>query len=81
MLNPVFSAGHLRDMMPTFYEVSYKVRVLINVFGLLPLSTLSTQLRDAIKSKSQGGPQDIDILHWIGRTALELIGQSGLGRV
>jgi hypothetical protein len=27
----------------------------------------------------KGGPQDIDILHWTGRTALELIGQSGLG--
>jgi len=25
------------------------------------------------------GPQEIDILHWTTRTALELIGQSGLG--
>ena len=25
------------------------------------------------------GPQEIDILHWMGRTALELIGQGGLG--
>jgi cytochrome P450 len=25
MLNPVFSTNHLRDMLPIFYEISYKV--------------------------------------------------------
>lgn len=25
------------------------------------------------------GPAEIDFLHWMGRTALELIGQGGLG--
>jgi hypothetical protein len=37
------------------------------------------QLRDAIALKLKDGPQDIDILHWTSRVALELIGQSGLG--
>jgi hypothetical protein len=47
---------------------------------LTPISHLNPiQLRDAIASKLKGGPQDIDILHWTGRVALELIGQSGLG--
>ena len=55
----------------TRYAFSY-------LFQLIPL-TSSIQLRDAIGSKLKGGPQDIDILHWTGRTALELIGQSGLG--
>ncbi|KZP14968.1 cytochrome P450 [Athelia psychrophila] len=36
-------------------------------------------LRDAILSKVEAGPQEIDMLHWFGRTALELVGQSGLG--
>ena len=27
----------------------------------------------------QKGAQDVDILHWMGRAALELIGQGGLG--
>ena len=37
------------------------------------------QLRDAIASRIKNGPQEIDVLHWTTRTALELIGQSGLG--
>lgn len=60
LLIPVFSTSHLRDMVPTFYNVTYK-------------------LRDAIALKLKGGPQDIDIFHWTSRTALELIGQAGLG--
>jgi hypothetical protein len=32
-----------------------------------------------LKKKLDNGPQEIDILHWSGRTALELIGQSGMG--
>ena len=39
---------------------------------------MSIQFRNAIASRLKGGPQDIDILHWTSRTALELIGQSGL---
>ncbi|OBZ67710.1 hypothetical protein A0H81_12280 [Grifola frondosa] len=52
MLNPVFSAKHMRDMVPIFHEVSRKVR---------------------------NGAEEIDMLGWMGRTVLELIGQSGLG--
>ncbi|KIM39744.1 hypothetical protein M413DRAFT_74240 [Hebeloma cylindrosporum] len=60
MLNPVFSIAHMREMIPTFYRVSYK-------------------LRDAFARKVEDGPQEIDVLSWMSRTALELIGQSGLG--
>jgi hypothetical protein len=34
------------------------------------------QLRDAIALKVKDGPQEIDILDWTTRTALEIIGQS-----
>nr|BAK09536.1 cytochrome P450 [Postia placenta] len=60
MLNPVFSANHMRHMLPIFYRVAYK-------------------LRTAIASKLQGGPQEVDMMSWVGRAALELIGQGGLG--
>ncbi|KZP14954.1 cytochrome P450 [Athelia psychrophila] len=40
---------------------------------------VSHKLREAILSKVTSGPQEIDMLHWLGRTALELIGQGGLG--
>ncbi|KIK57051.1 hypothetical protein GYMLUDRAFT_173469 [Collybiopsis luxurians FD-317 M1] len=62
MLNPVFSAAHMRDMVPTFFEVAHK-------------------LQSGIKVQLQTSPKDhqVDILSWMARTALELIGQSGLG--
>ncbi|KZP14950.1 cytochrome P450 [Athelia psychrophila] len=40
---------------------------------------VSDKLREAILSRVTSGPREIDMLHWFGRTALELVGQSGLG--
>ncbi|KAF9564195.1 cytochrome P450 [Agrocybe pediades] len=60
MLTPVFSIAHMREMIPTFYDVAHK-------------------LERTFARKAQNGPQEIDVLHWMTRTALELIGQSGLG--
>lgn len=37
------------------------------------------QLKNVLLKKVQQGPKEIDILHWTTRTALELIGQSGMG--
>ncbi|KAF5361358.1 hypothetical protein D9757_011367 [Collybiopsis confluens] len=61
MLNPVFSAAHLR--------------------GMLYLTDFGWQLEGAIVTKLESGPeiQEIDVLSWMARTALELIGQAGLG--
>ncbi|KIK57112.1 hypothetical protein GYMLUDRAFT_247366 [Collybiopsis luxurians FD-317 M1] len=59
MLNPVFSAAHMRSMIPSFFDVTHK-------------------LESALMAKLRNGPQ-VDILAWMTRTALELIGQSGLG--
>ncbi|KAJ3743764.1 cytochrome P450 [Lentinula detonsa] len=58
MLNPIFSAAHMREMMPTFF-----------------------QLESALKNRLNKGPstQEVDILSWMGRTALEIMGQAGLG--
>ncbi|KAF8206530.1 cytochrome P450 [Mycena galopus ATCC 62051] len=60
MLNPVFSAAHLRQMVPIFFGVGKK-------------------LRAALESRVQDGPKEIDVLLWMTRTALELVGQAGLG--
>ncbi|KAI0669335.1 cytochrome P450 [Trametes maxima] len=60
MLTPVFSAAHLRNVTPLFYETSYK-------------------LRDAIATELSGTSKEVDVLNWMGRTALELIGQGALG--
>ena len=34
---------------------------------------------EAISRDTQQGPQEVDILHWMGRTALELIGLGSVG--
>ncbi|KZP22742.1 cytochrome P450 [Athelia psychrophila] len=41
--------------------------------------SVSYKLRGAIMSRVTAGPQEIDMLHWFGRIALEFVGQSGLG--
>ncbi|KAI0642567.1 cytochrome P450 [Trametes meyenii] len=60
MLTPVFSAKHLRDLTPIFYEVT-------------------DRLVKAISQRVHNAPQTIDMLEWMGRTALEIIGQAGMG--
>ena len=63
MLNPVFSIAHMRRMVPIF-------------------NTVCLQLQVALAARVQGAGEegaDLDVLAWTGRTALELIGQAGLG--
>ncbi|KAI0781533.1 cytochrome P450 [Trametes elegans] len=60
MLNPLFSAKHLREMTPIFNSIIHK-------------------LQDAISARVVDGTQEIDVLGWMGRAALELVGQGGLG--
>ncbi|EIW55304.1 cytochrome P450 [Trametes versicolor FP-101664 SS1] len=59
MLTPVFSAKHLRTIVPIFHRVTDKARSATLLF-----------LRRGT---------DIDILGWMSRAALELIGQAGIG--
>ncbi|RDB17352.1 hypothetical protein Hypma_001991 [Hypsizygus marmoreus] len=76
LLSPAFSISHMRQMSPIFYEVTNKVKA-------------------AFAKKVSKGPQEvqsrlayfilrftyvqIEVLNWMTRTALELIGQAGLG--
>ncbi|KAJ3992974.1 cytochrome P450 [Lentinula boryana] len=65
LLNPVFSAAHMREMVPIFFDVSHRLK-----------NALVKQLET---SSNPHVGQEIDILSWLGRTAFELIGQAGLG--
>ncbi|KAI9063759.1 cytochrome P450 [Trametes sanguinea] len=60
MLMPVFSAKHLRELAPVFWEVANRL-----------VSAISQRVKDT--------PRDIDVLDWMGRTALEIIGEAGMG--
>ncbi|KAF8183391.1 cytochrome P450 [Pholiota molesta] len=46
---------------------------------LLIFYEVSYKMRDTIGQKVKDGPQEVDVMSWMTRTALELIGQSGLG--
>ncbi|PPQ88993.1 LOW QUALITY PROTEIN: hypothetical protein CVT25_005092 [Psilocybe cyanescens] len=78
MLNPVFSSAHMRQMVPIFYEVSHKASASMNHM-LLYLTDDHAQVKDVFLNKVKNGPQEVDVVNWMTRLALELIGQSGLG--
>ncbi|PIL34328.1 cytochrome P450 [Ganoderma sinense ZZ0214-1] len=40
---------------------------------------VAERLRTALESQVEYGPKDLDVLSWMGRTALELLGRGGLG--
>ena len=63
MLNPVFSIAHMRRMVPIFNTVCLQLQ-----------GALSARVQDAGEEGAE-----LDVLAWTGRTALELIGQAGLG--
>ncbi|KAJ3559691.1 hypothetical protein NM688_g188 [Phlebia brevispora] len=73
------------DRMPG--DVHRKQRKMLNpVFSIGHMRSMTPifyntahRLRDAISAHSDAQGKEIDILNWMGRTALELIGQGGLG--
>ncbi|KAI0746721.1 cytochrome P450 [Daedaleopsis nitida] len=64
MLNPVFSTKHLREATPLFYEVIHKTRDAIS---------------QRVKASARKDGLELDMLSWMGRTTLEVLGQAGLG--
>ncbi len=79
MLNPVFSVAHMRNLTPVFHEISDRVCCSSVILLVFSSSQLPSQLRLAIETRVKDGPKELDILGWMGRTALELVGQGGLG--
>ncbi|KAM5537528.1 hypothetical protein V8D89_008855 [Ganoderma adspersum] len=41
--------------------------------------SVTYKLREAIEQRVRSGPTEVDVVMWMGRTALELVGQAGLG--
>ncbi|KAI0639055.1 cytochrome P450 [Trametes polyzona] len=68
MLNPVFSTKHLRDMTPLFYDIIHKTR-----------DAMMTRVRAGAGGEKAGAGVELDMLSWMGRTTLEVLGQAGLG--
>lgn len=62
-----------RKMMNPVFSINY-MREQIPLFY-----EVTERLRTTLKTKLKDGSQEVDILRWMSRTALELIGQSGMG--
>ncbi|KXN88518.1 Cytochrome P450 3A5 [Leucoagaricus sp. SymC.cos] len=62
-----------RKMMNPVFSINH-MRDMIPLFY-----EVTERLRTTLKAKLEKGEQEVDILHWMTRTALELIGQSGMG--
>src|ERR1700761_8805055 len=76
LLNPLFNVNHMRYMTPIFHRVARKV---LSNLACTKLWSQSSQLRGNLESIVSDSPQEINIADWMGRFALELIGQAGLG--
>ncbi|KAH9927308.1 cytochrome P450 monooxygenase [Fomitopsis serialis] len=88
---PSFIATNLAlfgpGLLSTLGEQHRKQRKMLNpVFSINHMRTITPifydttrRLHDAIESRVKNGPQELDMAGWMGRTALELIGQTGLG--
>lgn len=63
-------------MTPIFYRVSHKVRFCPPKWNII---SIQYQLRDGIAKQVVDDTHGIDILNWMTRAALELVGQGGLG--
>ncbi|KAF7768286.1 hypothetical protein Agabi119p4_7529 [Agaricus bisporus var. burnettii] len=62
-----------RKMLNPLFSTSH-LREMVPLFY-----EVTNRLRAVLKRKLDNGPKEIDMLHWTSRTALELIGQSGMG--
>ncbi|KAI0737376.1 cytochrome P450 [Daedaleopsis nitida] len=74
-------------LLGTYGDAHRRQRKMLNpVFStthmrnLTPLFySITDKLRTAMTARVEDGPQEMDVLAWMGRAALELIGQGGLG--
>jgi cytochrome P450 len=63
-----------RKMLEPIFSTPY-IRALMPVFYMS-----GYQLRDAIRNEIHDKPKTVNIMHWLARAALEIMGQAGLGR-
>ncbi|PCH40546.1 cytochrome P450 [Wolfiporia cocos MD-104 SS10] len=62
-----------RKMLNPVFSVNHMRYLLPTVYSV------AHKLHGAISQRVRDGPQDLDILHWMSRSALEIVGQGGLG--
>ena len=67
----------MRNLTPIFYQTIHRVSIEFCRYTLV--HDLALQLRSALEMQVGEKNTEVDIQNWMSRTALELIGQAGLG--
>ncbi|WVR08887.1 hypothetical protein IAU60_005946 [Kwoniella sp. DSM 27419] len=78
VLNPSFSPAAIRGMVPIFYDKAYELRdkFLSLVEGDLP-SDQPASITPPIEMDVVPGAKKIDVLSWLGKATLDIIGLAG----
>ncbi|KAK4051461.1 hypothetical protein OIV83_002945 [Microbotryomycetes sp. JL201] len=83
VMNPAFAPSHLRDMLPTFFEYSYKLRDKWLELVNLPVQDDRAHKDDAAAQtyldQKPEGENVIEVSHWLSRATLDVIGDAGFG--
>ncbi|KAH7332689.1 cytochrome P450 [Rhizoctonia solani] len=85
ILNPVFTASHIRNCEYFNWMLPYDVMTISNDYSTFPvtptMSAIAHNLVDVITSRVQvnRGTTVVDIFKWVNLVALEIIGQTGMG--
>ncbi|KAK4057130.1 hypothetical protein OIO90_001625 [Microbotryomycetes sp. JL221] len=83
VMNPAFAPSHLKEMLPTFFEYSYKLRDKW-------MEMVQSTIQDDRAHKNDGAAQQylsskpdnenvIEVSHWLSRATLDVIGDAGFG--
>lgn len=79
MLNPMFTAGRMRDLTPNIYDVAHKVRSSAQMSSLLLMYRKLSQKVSSIIASGGSSSAVIDVLRLASATAFDVIGVAGLG--
>ncbi|SGY17567.1 BQ5605_C015g07821 [Microbotryum silenes-dioicae] len=83
IMNPAFSPSTLRDLLPTFFESSYKLRdrwtALIDTAESDATSFSSSEKADEYAKSHEEGEVMLEVTKWLSRLTLDIIGMAGFG--
>lgn len=79
-LNPVFATRHIRDLLPIFHSIAHKLQSGLTSDIQSRTSQSESGSEDAKKKRKMAtAGAEVDMLDWVLRTVLDLIGLGGLG--
>ncbi|GAA5971155.1 hypothetical protein JCM11641_004165 [Rhodosporidiobolus odoratus] len=83
ILQPAFGAGHLRELLPLFFEYSYKLRDiwkdLVTSDALDETAWKNAAAAEAYQAKHPEGEIVLEVSKWLSRLTLDIIGLAGFG--